>query len=59
MHNKIFIVLNPLKGNILDCLFFNEVVDMFKEIASHRYSSGHVVLIIQLAKILYWDGIIL
>ena len=49
----------PLRGNKLECRFFNEVVDQFKELASKRDSSGLVVVIIQLAKVVYFEGIIL
>ena len=49
----------PRRGNKLECRFFNEVVDKFKEIASNRYSSRLVVAIIQLTKVVYLEGIIL
>ena len=48
-----------LRGNILECRFFNEVVDKFKEFAANRFSSGLAVVIIQLAKVVYFEGIIL
>ncbi|PWA75538.1 replication protein A 70 kDa DNA-binding subunit [Artemisia annua] len=40
----------------LECCFFDAMADMFVSYASNRENDGHVVLIIQLAKVKYWKG---
>ena len=40
----------------MECCFFDGVADMFNQWASKRETSGHVVVIIQLGKVKYWNG---
>ncbi|PWA52100.1 hypothetical protein CTI12_AA458080 [Artemisia annua] len=37
-------------------VFFDAMADMFVSYASNRENAGHVVLIVQLAKVKYWKG---
>ncbi|PWA42530.1 replication protein A 70 kDa DNA-binding subunit B [Artemisia annua] len=48
--------LEDVEGNQLECCFFDGVADKFNQCTSKRESSGHVVVIVQLGKVKYWNG---
>ncbi|PWA51475.1 replication protein A 70 kDa DNA-binding subunit B [Artemisia annua] len=48
--------LEDVEGNQIECCFFDGVADKFNQCASKRESSGHVVVIVQLGKVKYWNG---
>ncbi|PWA55443.1 replication protein A 70 kDa DNA-binding subunit [Artemisia annua] len=50
---RIVMVEDP-EGDRLECCFFYAMADMFVSYASNRENAGHVVLIVQLAKVKYW-----
>ncbi|GKD25141.1 replication protein A 70 kDa DNA-binding subunit B, partial [Tanacetum coccineum] len=47
------------KSNQLDCTFWNHWVNMWDEYAIKRDELGHVIFILQLGKMKYWDGMYL
>lgn len=54
--NTSLILANICRGDRLECCFFDAMADMFVSYASNRENAGHVVLIVQLAKVKYWKG---
>ncbi|PWA52384.1 nucleic acid-binding, OB-fold protein [Artemisia annua] len=52
-HRRIVMIEDP-EGDRLECCFFDAMADMFVSYASNRENAGHVVLIVQLAKVKYW-----
>ncbi|GJV12558.1 Clp protease regulatory subunit ClpX1, mitochondrial isoform X2 [Tanacetum coccineum] len=44
------------KSNQLDCTFWDQWANMWDEYAVKRDELGHVVFILQLGKVKYWDG---
>nr|GEY78894.1 replication protein A 70 kDa DNA-binding subunit B [Tanacetum cinerariifolium] len=44
------------RSNQLDCTFWDHWANMWDEYAQKRNELGHVVFILQLGKVKYWDG---
>lgn len=47
------------RSHPLECTFFDNWPDMFNDINDNRESLGHVAIILQLAKVKYWNGMVL
>nr|GEW51111.1 plant OB fold protein [Tanacetum cinerariifolium] len=50
------VIEDQSKSNQLDCTFWDHWVNMWDEYAQKRNELGHVVFILQLGKVKYWDG---
>ncbi|GJS71683.1 replication protein A 70 kDa DNA-binding subunit B [Tanacetum coccineum] len=50
------VVVEDSKSNQLDCTFWDQWANMWDEYAVKRDELGHVVFILQLGKVKYWDG---
>ncbi|GJT38070.1 replication protein A 70 kDa DNA-binding subunit B [Tanacetum coccineum] len=50
------VVVEDSESNQLDCIFWDQWVNMWDEYAVKRDELGHVVFILQLGKVKYWDG---
>ncbi|PWA83508.1 nucleic acid-binding, OB-fold protein [Artemisia annua] len=49
------VILEDAESHPLECTFFDNWADMFNDINDNRESLGHVVIILQLAKVKYWN----
>ncbi|GJZ80919.1 replication protein A 70 kDa DNA-binding subunit B, partial [Tanacetum coccineum] len=50
------VVIEDSESNQLDCTFWDHWANMWDEYAQKRNELGHVVFILQLGKVKYWDG---
>nr|GEW03567.1 hypothetical protein [Tanacetum cinerariifolium] len=50
------VVIEDSESNQLDCTFWDHWANMWDEYAQKRKELGHVVFILQLGKVKYWDG---
>ncbi|GKB10199.1 replication protein A 70 kDa DNA-binding subunit B [Tanacetum coccineum] len=50
------VVIEDSESNQLDCTFWDQWANMWDEYALKRDELGHVVFILQLGKVKYWDG---
>ncbi|GKB25520.1 replication protein A 70 kDa DNA-binding subunit B, partial [Tanacetum coccineum] len=50
------VVVEDSESNQLDCTFWDQWANMWDEYAVKRDELGHVVFILQLGKVKYWDG---
>ncbi|GJZ73834.1 replication protein A 70 kDa DNA-binding subunit B [Tanacetum coccineum] len=50
------ILLEDVDGLQMECCFFDGWADRFNTLAEHRETVGHVVLILQLARVKYFNG---
>ncbi|GKE58880.1 replication protein A 70 kDa DNA-binding subunit B [Tanacetum coccineum] len=50
------VVIEDFESNQLDCTFWDQWANMWDEYALKRDELGHVVFILQLGKVKYWDG---
>ncbi|PWA63386.1 hypothetical protein CTI12_AA349500 [Artemisia annua] len=48
------VIREDAESHPLECTFFDNWADMFNDINDNRESLGHVVIILQLAKVKYW-----
>ncbi|PWA55887.1 Cyanidin-3-O-glucoside 2-O-glucuronosyltransferase [Artemisia annua] len=51
------VILEDAESQQLQCTFFDNWSDMFNDITDNRESIGHVVIVLQLAKVKYWNVI--
>ncbi|PWA77700.1 hypothetical protein CTI12_AA087040 [Artemisia annua] len=51
------VILQDAKSHQLECTFFNNWSDMFSDITDNRESIDHVAIIIQPAKVKYWNDL--
>ncbi|PWA35595.1 nucleic acid-binding, OB-fold protein [Artemisia annua] len=49
------VILEDAESHQIECTFFDNWSDMFNDITDNRESIGHVVIILQLAKVKYWN----
>ncbi|PWA37085.1 replication protein A 70 kDa DNA-binding subunit B [Artemisia annua] len=49
------VILEDAESQQLQCTFFDNWSDMFNDIRDNRESIGHVVIVLQLAKVKYWN----
>lgn len=53
-HKRRIVILEDAESHRLECTFFGNWSDMLNDITYNRDSIGHVVIILQLAKVKYW-----